>query len=482
MERYKKILSKKPSDLKVYLINPPSPGKIKMIREGRCMQRSGTWTTIWPPYSLCMIAAILENKGIKIKLSDCVVEGIDFEKLKIKVKEFGPDAVIINTSTPCIDNDLRVARAVREVNDDILTIAIGIHVTELPEPSFTTEPKLDLIIRNEVEETIDEIFSLKTGIDKINGISYREHGKVHNNANRGFIGNLDKLPFPAWHYINFKYYTLPFYDRPFLLLATARGCPYRCTFCSAKPYYGGKLRFRSPKKVVDEMEYAVNNHKINEFLMWTEGFTINNEYAISICKEILDRKLKVNWVCNSRVDTVTENLLDYMKKAGCWMIGYGVESGSQEILDHAKKGIKLQDIKNAITMTKKKGIEVTAHCIIGLIGETKKTVKQTVDLVKKLDVDFAQFYCVVPMPWTELYAEAKNKGYIVTEDWSLYEQNFSVMKTGHLSPEEVVRLRDKAYKSFYLQPKIIFRTLKRIRNYNQLKKFTIMVKDFLTWV
>lgn len=483
MKNYNQLVGKKLEDIKVYLINPPSPGKIKMIREGRCMQRSGTWTTIWPPYSLCMIATILEKKGIKVKLSDCVVEGIDFKQLKKDIAHFQPNAIIINTSTPCIENDLSAARVAKEFDKSIITIAIGIHVTELAKESFKMEPELDIIIRNEVEDTVDEFFNFKSKIEDIKGISYiEENKKINNNPKRGFIDDLDRLPIPAWHHIDFNNYTLPFYGRPFLLLATARGCPYQCTFCSAKPYYGAKLRYRSPKRVVDEIEYIVNNYSITDFLIWTEGFTINNKYAIEICKDIIKRKLKISWICNSRVDTVSEKLLDYMKKAGCWMIGFGIESGNQDILDHTKKGIKIEDIKNAVNLAKKKGIEVTAHCIVGLLGETKSSTKQTVDLVKKIDADFAQFYCAVPMPWTKLYKEAKEKGYIVSEDWKLYEQNYSVMKTGHLDPGEVMKLRNKAYKSFYLQPKIIFKTLKRIRNFQQLKIFMIMVRDFLTWV
>ncbi len=483
MKNYNELAEKKPEDIRVYLINPPSPGKIKMIREGRCMQRSGVWTAIWPPYSLCMGAAILEKKGMKVKLNDCVVEEIGFEQLKKNITDFKPNAIIINTSTPCIESDLKVAKIAKKVNDKVITIAIGIHVSELPEESFSMQPQLDIIIRNEIEDAIDELFSFKSNIKDIKGISYvGEDRNVHRNLRREFIHDLDKLPFPAWNHLDFSKYTVPFSERPFLLLATARGCPRKCTFCMAKPYYGESLRYRSPKNVVDEMEYVMNNYKVNDFLMWTEGFTMNNGYAIDICKEILKRGLKVKWACNSRVDTINDGLLSYMKKSGCWMIGYGVESGNQKILDHVKKGITVEQIRNAANLTKRYGIEATAHCMVGFPGETKETVKQTVELVKELDFDFAQFYCAVPMPWTELYKEAKEKGHIVSKDWELYEQNFSVMKTGYLEPKEVMKLRKRAYRSFYFRPKMIFRTLSRIRNFQQLKIFIIMVKDFLTWI
>jgi len=482
MKSYNQLFEKKPEEVRVYFVNPPSPGEVKMIREGRCMQRSGVWTAIWPPYSLCMGAAILEKKGIKVKLSDCVVEEIGFKKLKKNIIDFKPNVIVINTSTPCIESDLKVAKIAKEVDENIVTLAIGIHVSEMPEDSFKMQPKLDLIIRNEIEATISELFDFKVDLKDIKGISFKDSEKAHNNPQRAFIHDLDALPFPAWNHLDFKNYTLPFYGRPFLLLATARGCPYKCTFCMAKPYYGKSLRYRSPKNVVDEMEFVVKNYNVKDFLMWTEGFTMNNDYAIEICKEIIKRDLKVGWACNSRVDTVNDELMSYIKKAGCWMVGYGVESGNQEILDHVKKGITIEQVKNAAKLTKKYGMEATAHCMVGFPGETKETVKETVKLVKDLDFDFAQFYCAVPMPWTEMYQEAEARGYITSRDWEKYEQNFSVMKTGHLEPKEVMKLRGQAYRSFYFRPKMIFRTLRRIKNLRQLKLFIFMVKDFLTWI
>jgi hypothetical protein len=224
MKSYNQLVEKKPEDIRVYFVNPPSPGDVKMIREGRCMQRSGVWTAIWPPYSLCMGAAILEKKGIKVKLSDCVVEEIDFGKLKKNIIDFKPNVIVINTSTPCIENDLKVAHIAKEVDENIVTLAIGIHVSEMPEDSFKMQPKLDIIIRNEIEATIIELFDFKVDLKDIKGISFKDsEGKDHNNPQRAFIHDLDALPFPAWNHLDFKNYTLPFYGRPFLLLATARG-------------------------------------------------------------------------------------------------------------------------------------------------------------------------------------------------------------------------------------------------------------------
>jgi len=472
--------------MKVYLINPPSADpKIKMIREGRCMQRSGTWTAIWAPYSLCLSAAVLDNLDIETKVSDCVVEETSHTQLEENIRNFEPDAVIINTSTPSLDNDLSVAKTAKKINPKILTVVIGIHPTARPKHCFDMETAVDVIIRGEIEVTIDEMFKLiKENQDwkKIKGISFRDDKRVIANPDRTPLEDLDWLPFPAWDKVNLKHYTVPFIDKPFLLLGTARGCPFKCNFCTAKPYYGDKLRYRSAKKVVDEIEHIKKTLGVDEFLIWTEGFTINNKYAADICNEIIKRNVKIKFVCNSRVDSINPELLDIMKKAGCWMIGFGIENGNQEILDKTGKGITIEQSKKAVKMTKDAGIEVTAHCMVGLPGETIATVKQTVKLCKDMDVEFAQFYIVVPMWWTPLYKELKEKGHIVSEDYHLYEQNFAVLRTDKMTPEEITHWRGWAYRSFYIRPKTVLRTLARIKNFRNLKKFMVMVKDFLTWV
>lgn len=449
------------------------------------MQRSGTWTAIWAPYSLCMGAAILEDLKIECKISDCVVEEMNFNKLKKDIKDFNPNAIIINTSTPSIDNDLKTASLAKSVNPDILTVAIGIHPSEKPDECFEMDKNLDLIIRGEPEEAFKELFDIlrdNGSYNKLKGISYKKDNKIIHNEYRPLMHDLDWLPFPAWHLINLKHYTLPFSDKPFLLLGTARGCPHKCTFCFAKAYYGRGLRLRSPKKIVDEIEYVKDKFGVDDLLMWTEAFTINNKYCIEICDEIINRKLKIKFVCNSRVDSVNLALLKKLKQAGCWMIGYGIESGNQKILDGTKKGITLEQSKKAVKLTKQVGIEVTAHTVVGLLGESPETVRETLKFIKEIDPEFAQFYCVVPMPWTEIYEEAKEKGYIVSDDYHLYEQNFSVMHTGKMSPEEVVKWREWLYRRFYMRPITVWRTMKRIRNWDNLKKFAYMVKDFLTWV
>ena len=471
--------------MKIYFINPPADEGVKQVREGRCMQRAGAWTAIWTPISLALCAAVVRKEGIEVKLTDCIVEDISFPHLQKMIEGYRPELVVINAVTPSIESDLSTVRWIKKIDHHIKTAVIGIHGTALPDNCFEIEPELDYVVRGEPEYTVCDIaLAIRDSkeIPTIAGISYQVSGEIFHNQERAAIKNLDELPFPAWDLIRRDKYRMPFTNKKFLLVATSRGCPYRCTFCADNAYYGKKLRLKSPQRVVDELAWDKEKFGIDEFLFWTESFTINKEFSQDVAEEIIKRGLKVSWVCNSRVDNVDKDMLKRFKEAGCWMIGYGVESGNQRVLDSVNKEIKLEQTVQAINLAKACGLDVTAHCILGFPGETKETVKQTIRFVKKLDIDFAQFYCAVPFPGSELYNLSRKKGWINTSNWRRFEQNYSVLNTGSITAEEIMRLRSKAIKAFYLRPKIIFRTLRRIKSWTGLKKFISMVKDFLTWV
>lgn len=449
------------------------------------MQRKGAWTTVWPPISLAYIASVLREDGCQVYLNDCIVEEINEEGLSEIIKDIGPDLVIINTATASIVNDLGIANLIKRIDSNIKTAAIGIHVTSLPQESFMMSEGLDFIIRGEPEITSRELaraIKEKMDFSGVDGISYRINGKAINNKDRSFMRDIDTLPFPAWDLVNVRNYLMPFTDRPFLLVTTSKGCPYSCTFCPAGPYYGKVVRLRRAGSVVDEMEWLKDRFAVKDFLIWSESFTLNKEFVYEVCNEIKRRNLRVDWVCNSRVDAVSLDMLKEIKSAGCWMIGYGVESASQEILDRAKKGTTVQQIKDAVRWSKEAGLETTAHVIFGLPGETQDTAQETINFIKALDVDFAQFYCVVPWPSTKIYKEAKEKGWLTSNDWSCYEQNYSVMNTDSLSGEMVVKFRKRAIREFYYRPRVILKALKRIKSPKELKIFISMLREFLTWM
>lgn len=450
------------------------------------MQRTGAWTSVWAPVSLAVSAAVLREQGFQVMIADCSVEDIDLGGLASMMRSFHPSLVVINTGTPSIDSDLGVATLARMSVPGVHTAAIGIHPSALPDQCFEIDENLDMVVRGEPEYTLRDVaqaLSTGAGLEKISGLSFRAaDGAVVHNRKRPFIKNLDKLPFPAWDLIDTSLYTLPFSGERFLLVPTARGCPYGCTFCANKVYYGAPLRKRSPQRIVDEMEVALSEHGIREFLIWSESFTTDQDYAIETAEEIMRRGLDVSWVCNSRVDTVSPKLLKTIKQAGCWMIGFGIESGSQQVLDDVKKGTTLAQAVTAVRMAQENGLEVTGHCVLGFPGETEQTMRETIDFAKFLRLDYAQFYCAVAFPGSKLYDSCVENEWIDDSDWRYFEQNFSVLTTPQLTSAQVMAARERAYREFYRQPYLVGNVVKKIRSGRDVANFARMVKDFLSWV
>lgn len=473
--------------MNILILNPPAVDNVKVIREGRCMQKQDAWGTSWAPLTLATIAAVLRESDFTINLKDCSNDGISFEQLKKEIEDFQPKLIIINTSTPSIIGDLKVADVAKEVNQEIKTVLFGVHPTVLPEEIFKQNANVGFIASREPEYTLRDLaLALRDGIaiDSVKGLIYRgKNNEIIRNDQRPFIEDLDELPFPAWDLVNIDNYRLPITNRPFLLVSPGRGCPYPCTFCAAEVFYGKKSRLKSPQRVISEVKYVREKYKVNDFLFWSESSTADREQIYNISKGLEQEVPGVKWACSSRVDVVDEELLRAMKRGGCWMISYGVEAGTQKVLDLMKKKIALSDIEKAVQITKKVGIEITGHVILGYPGETKDDILSTMKLLKKLDLDYIQVYCCVPFPGSALYDEAKKAGWLITDDWSMFEQNSSVISTAELSAEDVMKLREKMIRSFYLNPRKILKQILKIRSFKEVVFFLLFAKKYFTsWV
>ncbi|MBU0701959.1 B12-binding domain-containing radical SAM protein [bacterium] len=500
--------------MRIFLINPPAPDGVMVVREGRCMQRKGAWTAVWSPLSLAICAAVLEQEGIEVSIIDCIVKGVTPKQLILQIAAFKPDLVVLNTSTPSIEADLKMVFMIKQACPETKTAIIGIHPTALPDECFRVCARgaasagnaisndLDYIIRGEPEFTLQELCraiacerdnisgtgsasargaSSQANLQAVQGLSFCEKDKIIHNSSRPWL-DLDDLPFPAWHLIDISDYIMPFHNVPFLLVATSRGCPYPCTFCADSTYYGKALRKRSPQRLVDELVFLQERFNVHEFLFWSESFTLDTRFVMAVCAEIIGRGLQISWVCNSRVDHVNLEMLTALKKAGCWMIGYGVESGSQAVLNSVKKGTTVEQTRKAVELSHQAGLEVSGHCILGLPTDTPQTIKQTIEFTIDLDLDFVQFYCAVPFPGSEMYEQACHNRWINTTDWSMFEQNFSVVDYPQLTAKEIMNLRRFAYRRFYLRPRMMLKVWKRLKKASDFKTFFQMVREFLTWI
>jgi len=464
--------------MKVYFLNPGIGEGDKYIREGRCMQKVASWVAIWPPIALATLAALAKKRG-PVRLIDGNVEAMTIEGLLKDIKEFGPDLVVVNTGFPSIDEDMAIAKRIKGSFSDTKILAFGVYFTLLEKEGFVDYPFLDFGIAGEPEETFEELLSVldeeEQDWSKIRGMIYRDSSGIQITPPRPFIEDIDKLPFPDRGLLKTDRYRLPHNDQVFTLINSARGCPYECIYCIVNPYYGRKVRRHSIDYIIKEIKECIKLHDIHEFLFWEEIFTINKERVLALCEAILKNNLSINWAATTRVDCLDEEMVAAMKKAGCYLMGLGVESGVQTILDAAKKKQTVADIERAVNLCKKAGIKTMGHFIFGLPGETKETANKTIKFMLGLDLDYMQCYCAVPYPKTELGALAKEKGWIRAEKWSQYDfGGESILHTDTLTPADVSYFRKRAFRRFYFRPRMVFRALRDVKLLNlfNLLKFT----------
>jgi len=470
--------------MRVFLINPPSADGVEMVREGRCMQRRSAWGAVWPPISLASIAGILEINGFECRLRDCIVEQVDLNRLIKEALSFNPELMIVNTATGSIRFDLLAVDKLKSVLGNARIFVIGIHPTALPEECLKLGRGLDGVIRGEPEMVtlaLAEAIRDRKDWKQVSGVSYREGLFFYHNALMPGV-ELDSLPFPSWHLVKRELYRMPIIDKPFLMIGTSRGCPFECEFCADWVYYGKKLRLKSPQKIVRELDWAKTKFGVSDFLFWAESFTLNQAWAMEVCRAIIDSGLKIRFVVNSRPDQVNLELLRKLKEAGCWMVGYGFESGSERMLKLMNKKSGLEDNKNAVRWSKEAGLAITAHFILGFPGETKESVEETINFALEEKIDFAQFYCAVPFPGSRLYERARKEGWIITDDFSKYEQNFCILSTPQLKAEELSRLRAEAYQRFYRSPKKILGFLRLAIALGGVKNLKALAEEFKEWM
>lgn len=445
----------------IILFNPPAPAEKQYIREGRCTQEAGIWGTQWPPVTLASAAALLEKDGHLVRAFDFPAIGRNAGDLQKILLELRPDFAFWTTGTPTLQSDLAVGRLLKNVSPLTVTGVMGTHVTVRPEEALH-EAAIDLVVRGEPEAVIREICG-KTRADwpLIRGISYRTaNGEYQHNQEAGFLA-APEIPAPAWQTLSALPYRLPFKGRPFLIVAPIRGCPFPCSFCTASIYYGRQLRKRPVSQVLDEIETNISQLRISDFFIWADTFTADKKYVAEFCEEILQRRLMISWTCNSRVDTVDRQLLALMKRAGAWMISFGLESADDEILKKTGKGITAAQSRAAVSAARQTGIRTAGHFILGLPGETPASMQKTLNFALSLPLDIAQFYAAAPFPGTRLYQEAREQGWLLHD--SLFSQGQAAMNLPGLSPTAVDQFRQHAYRKFYLRPTTILRLLAMLR-------------------
>jgi len=440
------------------------------------MQKASSWVTIWPPITLGVLAAIAKQHG-PVRLFDGNIEKTTMQQLLDDIGAFAPDLLVVNTGFPSIENDMSITALIKQRFPDIRVVAVGVYFTLLEEESLKAQAAVDFGIIGEPEATFDELLKcLQTkaaDLSLIKGLAYRDAHGVRINKRRPLIEELDSIPRPARELFNNNAYRLPHNNRTFTLINSARGCPFTCTYCIVRPYYGSKVRRHSIDYIITEVKECVAKYNIQEFLFWEEVFSLDKQFVAELCKAFRDNELAIRWAATTRVDTLDESTLRLMKDSGCYLLGLGIESSSQTILDNAKKRQSIDDIRRAVALCKKVGLQTMGHFIFGLPGETRQTAQATINFMLELGLDFVQAYCAVPYPKTEFGDMARARGWVKESDWSKYDfGGDSIVRTEQLTPEEVTCFRKKAFRAFYYRPLFIIKKFFKNISIFQLLRIT----------
>lgn len=446
---------------KAILINPPSG---MYIRDDRCqVPVKGLSSGLRTPLDLAYMAAMLEREGFECVIRDYPAENKTWQDFKKDLENNNFNILIISATTPTVYADLVACDMAKQAKPDILTVVKGAHFAADDMEVMEQARNLDIAIRGEYELAVQELGQNKPFKD-ILGITYRDNGIIRRNPRRPFLENMDILPLPSRHLLNNRLYIRPDTAETMTSIQTTRGCPARCVYCLVRTVSGSDIITRSPAGIANEMEICKERFGIRNFYFRADTFTWNKDWMVEVCKRIVDKKLDVSWVCNSRVDTIDEERLGWLKKAGCWMIGFGIESGDQNILNKMKKGTTLQQATHAIELCRKFGIKTYLFWVLGLPWETEESIKNTMKFSKKIKGDFAEFHIAYPFPGTDFYYTGLENNLFTKEELHRGDVKAGIVRSFDLSKEKLQFYQGKMTRDYYLSPWRIIRLLKGVRS------------------
>ena len=412
---------------------------------------AGNWTPSWVAY----IGGALKQAGFdQVKFVDAMADDIPDDQIEEIIRKNMPDVVMTTNITPSIFKAQAIMKLAKKVNPKIRTIMGGIHSTFMYPQVLSEAPETDYVVRGEGEEvTVNLIKEIAAGTDmqnrgEITGIAYIDNeGKVFATPAHPVIEDLDTLS-PDWSLYDWDKYIYTPLNCRLAVPNFARGCPFTCTFCSQWQFWR-RYRARSPKLFVDEIEVLVKQHKVGFFILADEEPTINKQKFVSLCQELIDRKLDVTWGINTRVTDIMRDadLLPFFRKAGLVHVSLGTEAASQMNLNRFRKETTIEENKLAIKLLQKNGIVAEAQFVMGLEHETPETIEETYQLCKDWDPDMANWTIYTPWPFSDLFKELGDR--VEVRDYSKYNFVTPIIKPDNMEREDVLKLVLKSYARFY---------------------------------
>ncbi len=458
-----------PQQLDLLLINP---GAREQVYGNLGLSLSG----IEPPLWCGLIAGYIRDKGYSVKIIDAEAENLSPLQTARKISELKPTlaGIIVLGSNPSASSTPKMTAAgetlkeLQRIDPQIKSLLGGLHPSALPERTLADE-EVSFVCQGEGFHTILKLLELlKSGKDcqdyPIDGLWYKRNGVIHSNPPAEPVKNLDELPFVAWDLLPMEKYrahnwhcfnNLRARDH-YAVIYTSLGCPFNCNYCNIHALYGKPgIRFRSPEKVIEEIDLLVNTYGIKNIKIIDELFVLNEARVRKICELIIQRGYSLNIWAYARVDTVHESLMRTMKQAGINWLAFGIESASDDVREGMTKRFSQDTIKNAIRISQNAGINIMGNFIFGLPDDSQETMQETLDLAKELNLDFINFYTAMAYPGSKLYFEAIQNQIPLPEHWhgfAQYGEETLPMPTKYLSAAEVLRFRDRAFTEYLNNP------------------------------
>jgi len=456
--------------MRILLVEPPAVSK---FGNQRWFGGNGSYkgNIRRPPLDLMMISGFLRKEGFDNVLIDANNSRKSINDVKQIIKKVSPDVIFFSTSTCTIYMDLLIAQAAKEVNSTTVTVAIGTHVMALPQETFSESAFLDVIVySSEWEQASLNIVRNISNLKAAKGIFFRESGgKIVKTDFQQPIENLDNLGFPSHDKLEKEIYRDPVTKRfPKTTVMGQKACINNCSFCCQPAFFGAPvLRKRSVEHFLEEMKW-VQKLGFKEVLFNDATLTADMEWASSLFEGMIKNNIDLMWNCSTRADRVNSEILTLMKKAGCHTIALGMESVDPTVLKNIRKNINPGQIKDAVALIRKHGIDTIVFCVVGFPGETRESIEKTISFLKTIDTTFITLGIAVPAPGTDFYKYVEENNYLLTKDWGLYDpMKKPVFSYPELSADEIEYYSKYGLRQFYLNPKYILNRLKSIRNINE---------------
>jgi len=417
---------------------------------------------IAPPIGLAQLAAVLEADGVHVEILDCNASHLTWRQLEQVVADRRPTLVGASAMTTFLPTAARVMQIAKGINENIVTVVGGPHVTFKTEETLRNHPEIDIIGRGEGERVIQGLVRCledSSDLTQVPGIAFRHDGDIVHTPLPDPV-DVNGLPLPAYHLLPMQAYFFTVFEK-FCTVLASRGCPFNCLFCAERGFWGPGWRPKAPEIVGEELELLHRKYGRESIWFGDDCFNVDGEHMGQICEEILRRDLKLNWYYQGRADLLIKHreYLPLMRRAGNLMAQIGIEANSDEELRDLRKNLTGEQVKEAIGLLRENDIVCQGMMILGTRQDDANSILRKVDYLKWLDVDFPVFTIYTPFPGTEAYEEAKEQGWLETDDYALYDMAYPIISTEHLTRKQVIGLYNHSFASFYTDPLMMARGL-----------------------